>query len=379
MSQPLANIKVLDLSRLLPGPYCTQVLADFGAEVIKVEEPRIGDYMRWESEQLDEAGSAMFHSLNRNKKSVTLNLKDEADRVQFKKLVQDADVLIESFRPGVMERLGLGYDVLNALNEKLIYCAITGYGYSGPYKDLPGHDSNFLSYSGILQLQGRKGERPVFSPIQIADLAGGAQQAVSGILLALFERTTSGKGQFVDIAMLDGSVSLLQLVFPDFAATGALTQRGDHYLTGNLACYDIYETQDGRYLSVGALEPKFWQAFCEAIGETQLIATLNGNEEIQQQMRETIQKRLMQKTMVEWMAIFNAVDTCVAPLLTLEEVAENEQLLEREMIVNTQIGNKEIKQIGIPIKLSRTPGKIVSNAPKLGEHNDEVLGKVSKM
>ncbi|WP_431027581.1 CaiB/BaiF CoA transferase family protein [Lysinibacillus sp. LZ02] len=373
MSLPLDHIKILDLSRLLPGPYCTQVLADFGADVIKIEEPELGDYMRWENEKLDDAGGAMFHSLNRNKRSITLDLKSEYGKQIFKELVKTADVVLESFRPGVMERLGLSYEVLNTINEKLIYCAITGFGQTGPYMDMPGHDVNYLSYAGIMELQGEETRKPILSSIQIADIAGGAQQAINGILLALFERTVSGKGQFVDISMLDGSVSLLQTTLAEYLVSNDVPKRGQPYLSGGLACYDVYRTKDDRHLSVGALEMKFWRPFCQVIGEETFIEQLNAPSDIQQKMRLRIQEILFEKTLEEWMQTFQHVGTCVSPILTFDEVVENPQIKVRDMIIDIAHDNGSVKQIGIPIKLSRTPGSIRTSAPKLGEHNDQII------
>ncbi|WP_332647387.1 CaiB/BaiF CoA transferase family protein [Lysinibacillus sp. 54212] len=376
MSLPLDNIKILDLSRLLPGPYCTQVLADFGADVIKIEEPKLGDYMRWESEKLDDAGGAMFHSLNRNKRSITLDLKSDDGKQIFKELVKTADVVLESFRPGVMERLGLSYEVLNEINEKLIYCAITGFGQTGPYKNMPGHDVNFVSYAGIMELQGEETGKPILSSVQIADIAGGAQQAITGILLALFERTVSGKGQFVDISMLDGSVSLLQTTLPQYLVTNEVPKRGQLDLSGGLACYSIYRTKDNRHISVGAFEKKFWRSFCQVIGEESFIEQSNAPSDIQQKMRTRIQEILLEKTLAEWMTALQHLETCVSPILTFDEVVEDPQIQDRDMIIDITHENGSVKQIGIPIKLSRTPASIRTSAPKLGEHNNQIIGEL---
>ncbi|HEX7065458.1 MAG TPA: CoA transferase, partial [Bacillales bacterium] len=266
MALPLESIRILDLTRLLPGPYCTMLLADFGAEVIKVETPKTGDYARWIEPQLNDGNSAQFHSLNRNKKSMVLNLKSEEGKAVFLQLAQTADVVIESFRPGVMERIGIGYPTLKEINPEIVFCSLTGYGQNGPYAKSPGHDINYLSYSGLLDLQGEQGGRPVVPAAQIADLGGGALPAAVGIMLALFDREKSGQGQFVDIAMLDGVISWLQTILPDYLATEVPLKRGELALSGGKACYEVYETKDGRYLAVGALEEKFWREFCEAIG-----------------------------------------------------------------------------------------------------------------
>ena len=377
MSLPLENIRVLDLTRLLPGPFCTLMLADFGADVIKIEEKGTGDYIRWDEPMIDDERSAMFCSLNRNKRSVTLNLKSEEDKQIFYELVKEADVLIESFRPGVMNRLGLGYESLRVQNKKLIYCALTGYGQDGPYASLPGHDINYLSYSALLDLQGVSNGKPAHSPMQIADIAGGAQMALSGILLALIERSKSGEGQFVDISMMDGSISVLQTLLPNYLVSGELPKRGETTLTGGRACYEVYQTKENRYLSVGALEPKFWREFCKTIGQESLIELLDAPPEIQNNMKQKIQSIIIQKTLSEWVEIFDGVNACVSPVLNFEEMMKDPQVLKREMIRDVEFSNNlKVKQIGIPIKLSKTPGKIRLAPPKLGEHNDEIFNEL---
>lgn len=370
MALPLENIRILDLTRLLPGPYCSQFFADFGAEVIKIEEPNIGDYARWTQPQVD-GYSALFSSLNRNKKSVTLNLKKEDDREQFRELVKTADVLIESFRPGVMERLELSYETLKELNPKLVYCAITGYGQTGPYQNKPGHDINYLSYAGLLHFNAEaKDEKPTIPATQIADLGGGALMGVAGILTALMGRNVTGKGQFVDISMMDGVLSWMQTILPDYLTNQSAT-KGELPLAGGKACYGVYETADGRYLSVGAIEPKFWRVFCESIERSDLIPLLDAPHEQQVELRKEVQQEISKKTLAEWNMIFDDVDACVAPLLTLDEMMENPHVAAREMLVTFEGQN----QIANPIKLSDTPAQIYSKAPSLGKHNDEILGK----
>ncbi|HET7579342.1 MAG TPA: CaiB/BaiF CoA-transferase family protein [Bacillales bacterium] len=371
MSLPLKSIRVLDLTRLLPGPYCTMLLADFGAEVIKVEAPGIGDYARWNEPKIDE-NSAQFHSLNRNKKSLVLNMKAEEGKALFLKLAKTADVVIESFRPGVMDRLGIGYDVLKEINPGLVYCALTGYGQNGPYVNLPGHDINYLSYAGLLELQGEQEGRPVVPAAQIADLGGGALPAALGIMLALFEREKSARGQFVDIAMMDGVVSWLQTTLPDFLATDVPPTRGELVLSGGKACYEVYETKDGRYLSVGALESKFWKAFCETIGKEDFIPLQNASIKEQNRMKAQIQDVMEKQTLADWLERFSGIEACVAPVNRFDEVVSDPQILAREMI--RKFGGS--KQIGFPIKLSETPGTIHSQAPGLGEHTDEIMEEI---
>ncbi|WP_209123277.1 CaiB/BaiF CoA-transferase family protein [Alkalihalobacillus sp. BA299] len=373
MKSPLHSLRVLDLTRLLPGPYCTLLLADFGAEVIKIEEPQLGDYARWEEPKVG-TDSAIFSSLNRNKKSVTLNLKAEKDKEIFLEMVKTADIVVESFRPGVMDRLGLKYEHLKMINPKLIYCAITGYGQTGPYAKLPGHDLNYLSFAGLLELQGERNAKPVLSPVQIADIGGGSLNAVIGILMAVISRNQTGEGQFVDISMLDGVVSWLQTILPNYLANNELPTRGKLPLSGEKACYEVYETSDQRYLAVGALEPKFWKEFCKGINREDLIEDLGAPISRQDEMKNEISNIIKAKTLGEWVETFEEYDTCVSPVLNFEEMISHPQIVSRQMIQS--VPGLNYKHIGIPIKLSETPGNIHSNAPRLGEHNEEIFEQI---
>lgn len=377
MSLPLEGIRVLDLTRLLPGPYCSLLLADFGADVIKVEHPEVGDYARWSSPKVGDQ-SALFLSLNRNKRSITLNLKEKEDQEVFLELVKTADVVLESFRPGVMERLGLGYEVLKKQNPKLIYCAITGYGQTGPMADEPGHDLNFLSYSGLLHLQGQSGEKPMIPSVQIGDIGGGALMAAVGVLVSIIDAQKSSEGQFVDISMLDGVISWMQTILPDrWASAEPLPDRGELLLNGGKAAYEVYRTRDNRFLSVGALEFKFWKNFCEGIGREEFIDKLDAPIEEQRRMKIGIEQSVLQKTLKEWMSLFEGVDACVAPVLTPEEMARHEQVKQREMVeevTHPQLGL--MKTISNPIKLSGEKGKIRHHPPQLGEHNEEILREI---
>lgn len=292
---PLEGIRVLDLTRLLPGPYCSLLLADYGADVIKIEDPKVGDYARWYEPRVNDDQSAMFISLNRNKRSITLDLKAEKDKDVFISLVKTADVLIESFRPGVMERLGLGYEQLKVHNPKLIYCAITGYGQTGPYSNEAGHDLNFLSYSGLLHLQGAPNEKPLIPSVQIGDIGGGALMAAVGILLAIINAKNTNTGQFVDISMLDGALSWMHTILPNYWTSDEMPNRGELTLNGGKACYEIYRTKDDRFISVGALENKFWENFCEIIGKEELIDQLEEPLVQQRIMKQEVQTAIQQK------------------------------------------------------------------------------------
>lgn len=373
MSLPLDGIRVLDLTRLLPGPFCTLLLADFGADVIKVEDPNDGDYARWYEPKTGEY-SALFSSLNRNKRSISLNLKSEVDKQIFIDLVKTSDVLVESFRPGVMKRLGLGYEELKNHNPRLIYCAITSYGQTGPYSEMPGHDLNFLSYSGLLHLQGEPNKKPMIPSVQIGDIGGGSLMAAIGILLSIIDASKTGRGEFIDISMLDGTVSWMQTILPDYFVTQKLPGRGELVLNGGKACYEVYETKDNRYISVGALEYKFWRNFCHVIGKEELTDQLNAPLDRQKIMKEEIKTVMLQKTLKEWLNQFKGVDACVSPVLTPEEMLHDPQIKHRKIIEEVQDSYEvKLKQIENPIRLSRNKAASRRKAPCLGEHNGEIL------
>ncbi len=369
----LSGIKVLDLSRLLPGPYCTLMMADYGAEVIKIEEPGNGDYIRWRKPAIEGIG-ARHLTINRNKKSVELNLKTDEGKEIFKKMAAEADVIIESFRPGVMDRLGLGYDEISKINKGIVYCSLTGYGQTGPYRNLPGHDLNYIGYSGILGLIGEKGGKPVVPGVQIADIGGGALMALSGICMALFHKERTGKGQYIDISMLDGAVTWLYAAASDYFASGKIPKRGNNRLDGHFAFYNVYETKDGKYLSVGASELKFWKNICELIGKPEWITLHEGPDEVQEKLKSELAKVFKQKDQKEWLDLLAMEETCVGPVNDIDQIFNDPQIIERELF--TQMNHPVagmIRQIGFPIKFSETPGKIHSHSPILGEHTEEIL------
>jgi crotonobetainyl-CoA:carnitine CoA-transferase CaiB-like acyl-CoA transferase len=341
----LAGIRVLDLTRLLPGGFCTLLLADFGADVIKVEDMGAGDYAR--------ADPPSFAALNRGKRSIQVDLKSDAGRAAFLRLARDADVVVESFRPGVMDRLGVGWEVLREVNPTLVYCAITGYGQDGPLRDRAGHDLNYLARTGVLALS----EHPVQSSVQIADVAGGALMAAFGILAAL----RTGKGQFVDISMADGALSLLAMPAAQLLAGGPVPRRGELVLGGRLLCYRPYRCADG-WVSVGALEPTFWAAFCRGVGRPDLIEhqfDAPGSE-----AHAAVEAICASRTRAEWDAFNAEHDCCVEPVLELDEALADAQA--RGMVAGSVLGN--------PIRLSETPADPFRGPPPgLGEHTDELL------
>ncbi|PFH87758.1 CaiB/BaiF CoA-transferase family protein [Bacillus sp. AFS088145] len=373
MTLALESIRILDLTRLLPGPFSTMLLADYGAEVIKIEDTDLGDYARVINPKIG-GDSAIFHSINRNKKSICIDLKTEKGKEIFLQLVEKADVVVESFRPGVMDRLGIGYSVLKKINPRLIYCAVTGYGQTGPYSKKPGHDLNFISYAGVLEYFGVSDRKPIVPSVQIADIGGGALMSTIGILIAIYERERSGVGQFIDVSMMDGVLSWLQVLLPAFLVTKEHQVRGQHDLFGRKANYEVYETKDGLYLSVGATELKFWEVFCTKVGREDFFQKINAPTEVQDFMKVEIQSIIIQKTRKEWIEIFDGVETCVSPVNRLEDLEEDPHVIERNMIQiykDAEVG--EVKLISPPIKLSKTPGSIRKLAPKSGEHTKELL------
>jgi alpha-methylacyl-CoA racemase len=377
MSLPLEGIRVLDLSRLLPGGFCSLLLADFGADVLKVEDTGMGDYIRWAPPYYegaeDSAKSALFLSLNRNKRSIRIDLKNERGREVLLRLVGEYDVVLESFRPGVLDRLGVGYERMREVNPGIVYCAISGYGQTGPKREAAGHDMNYLGLVGLLGLTGARDGEPVQAAGQIADLGGGALMAAFGILAALRERDSSGEGQLVDVSMADGALSWLGMVAGAYFADGVLPRRGELTLAGSLVCYRPYECADG-WVALGALEPKFWQVWCRGVDREDLI-----EQQFQAPGSEThaqVCEIFMARTRVQWEAFAQQHDCCLEPVLGLDEALESELVREREMVVELrQPGVSEgVRQLGVPVKLSRTPGTHARiPGPGLGEHTVEVL------
>jgi alpha-methylacyl-CoA racemase len=375
----LEDIRVLDLSRLLPGGFCSLLLADFGAEVLKVEDTGMGDYIRWSPPYYegaeDSAKSALFLALNRGKRSIRLDLKQEAGKQVLLRLVREHDVLLESFRPGVMDRLGVGYETLREHNPRLVYCAITGYGRDGPNTARSGHDMNYLGLNGLLGLTGDAGGPPVQPGGQIADLGGGALMAAFGIMAALRERERSGEGQLVDVSMFDGSLSWLALVAAQYLADGQVPRRGALPLAGGLICYRPYACSDG-WVTLGALEPKFWQEWCRGVGREDLVE--KQFERPGSEAHAEVERIFLERTRDEWQAFASEHDCCLEPVLGLDEALDSELVRAREMVVKLdQPGAEpEVRLLGVPVKLSRTPGAPAGPGPALGEHTREVLSSL---
>jgi alpha-methylacyl-CoA racemase len=374
----LAGLRVLDLSRLLPGGFCSLLLADFGADVIKVEDTGMGDYVRYSPPHYEgaepSAGSAPFLALNRGKRSIRIDLKNDAGRAVLLRLVHDADVLLESFRPGVMDRLGVGYERLREENPQLVYCAITGYGQDGPYASRAGHDMNYLALTGLLGLTGEADGPPVQAAGQIADLGGGALMAAFGILAALREREGSGEGQFVDVSMTDGALSWLAMVAARHLAGGEVPRRGGTELAGGLICYRPYRCADG-WVTLGALEPKFWRAWCAGVGRDDLAE--HQFAAVGSKVHGEVEAVFAQRTRSEWQAFNDEHDCCLEPVLALDEALESELVRAREMVIEIdQPGAGPVRLLGTPVKLSRTPADPArAGGPPIGGDTDPVLAE----
>ena len=377
MSGALDAIKVLDLSRLLPGGFCSLLLADHGADVLKVEDTGSGDYIRssppYHEGADDSAKSALFLALNRNKRSIRVNLKQPEGRGVLLALVREHDVVLDSFRPGVLDRLGVGYDAMRAVNPRIILCAITGYGLNGPLRTRPGHDMNYLARAGLLGLTGEADGAPVQAAGQIADIGGGAQLAAFGILAALRERDRSGEGQVVDISMTDGALSWLALVAAGYLANGELPKRGMLDLAGGLVCYRPYACADG-WVTLGALEPTFWAAWCRGIGREDLIDKQYAKPGSDTDAElETI---FAGRTRAEWEAFAAEVECCLEPVLGLDEALDSELVRAREMVseLDQPGAQQPVRLLASPVKLSRTPADCNRlPGPALGEHTAQVL------
>jgi len=361
---PLEGVRVLDLSRLLPGPYCSRILADYGAEVIKLERPGGGDWLRYVPPLVD-GESVFFRAINRGHKSLTLNLKSDEGRVIFLRLVERADVLLEGFRPGVMERLGLGYQSLSQANPRLVYCTLTGYGPSGPYRQRAGHDLNYVGLAGLLDLAGPQEGPPAIPGIQVADLAGGLWAAL-GILLALLARERTGRGQRVDGSLLGAALACMPVAVARHVG-GAPMARGGSDLTGGLVCYQVYQAQDGGYVTLAALEPEFWAAFCRTVGRQDLLdqqlAPATPGEPVYEELRTLFRTR----TREEWAEVAGA-DSCCEPVYDVGEALASAPVQALGMLAGAGLLP--------PVRLSASVARPPAPAPTLGQHTAGLLGEL---
>ena len=356
----LSGVNVLDISRLLPGPYCSMMLADHGARVIAVEGGHSSGDMPF------------FDAVNRNKEHISLNLKTEEGEKIFLRLAKKADVIIEGFRPGVATRLGIDYKTVCGVNPGVIYCSITGFGQTGPRKNLPGHDVNYLGYAGILDLIGESDRPPSIPGVQFADISGG-MAAANGVLLALFSREKTGEGQFIDISMTDNMVAFLPTVIFFSKFTGKNPRRSDEILSHGFACYNTYETSDNRYITIGALESKFWKALCLCMNAPEYIP-LQFDEERKIEIKKFMREKFAERTLAQWESELVEVDACWGRTQNFSEVISDESFIERGAIMEMKLkdGTSE-KTIGVPIKLSKTPGSVRTPPAAFGEHTFSVL------
>jgi len=353
----LSGITVIDLSRLLPGPYCTMILADHGARVIAIEDPRYRD-----------RGEYVF-PVYRNKSHMTLELKSDRGREIFFRLVRDADVVVEGFRPGVVERLGVDYSAVGRINPSIVYCSITGYGQTGPMRDAAGHDVNYLSHSGLLELMGEKDRPPAIPGVQIADLVGGGMNGALGVLLALFHRQRTGDGQHIDISMTDGALGLLPAVQFFQALFGKAQTRGDTFLAHRYACYNTYGTADDRYLAVGAVENRFWQNLCDHLGRPE-YGPLQYDEAHREEIIAFLRDRFRQQPLENWERELSGLDVCVTPVKSVAEALADPLFRERGMLA---AGDQDDDTLGVPVKMGATPGGVRSVPPAFGADTDRIL------
>lgn len=363
---PLYGIRVLDLTRLLPGPYCSRILVDFGAEVIRIEPPEGGDWLR-DASGIDAGMQCLFEDLNRGKKSIVINLRSSEGREIFLRLACTADVLLEGFRPGVIDRLGLGYEVLHQANPRLVYASLTGYGQDGPYRDRVGHDLNYIGLTGLLHLTGELGGPPVIPATQVADIMGALWMAI-GILVALQGREGTGEGCRVDGSLLGAALASLPLALASHQAE-LPTERGGGVLHGGLVCYNVYATKDGRHMTLAALEPKFWRNFCEAVGRQDLVGEQFAPALAGDPAYEAVCALFRSKTRREWVDLLEGKEVCCEPLATLEEA----------------LGSAPIQALGMlkgdfmasPLKIGDGDEPISTPPPELGQQTSELLSELS--
>jgi len=370
---PLAGIRVLDLTRLLPGPMCTLHLADLGADVIKVEDTGAGDYARTLATSPDASSSRMtawYRAINRNKRSLAVDLKAADGHAAFMALARAADVVVEGFRPGVVRTLGIDYDAIRAVNPRVVYCSLSGYGQTGPRALAAGHDVNYLGYAGVLDHAGARNGPPALANLQIADLLGGAATAAIGILGALFGALRHGVGRYVDVAMADAVLAHQILALGAFEDAGQVAPRGDDLLTGGVPCYGVYETQDHRWLAVGALEAKFWRRLCDTLARPDLVPLQFARGDAGERVRATLAAIFMADTRDAWCARFRDVDCCVTPVLSFAEVLADPQFAARAVVIAGRDGSR---QYAPPFALSPCSFAVTRDAPVQGEHGREVL------
>jgi alpha-methylacyl-CoA racemase len=371
LGDALEGIRVLDLSRLLPGPFLTMILADLGADVVKIEDPTAGDYMRRAPPQKG-GMSGRYLAVNRGKRSVVLDLKSSAGHAAMLRMAAHADVVVESFRPGVMDKLGVGYAALSQVNPRIVMCSVSGFGQSGPYTHRAGHDLGYLAIAGVLAMGGQADGAPMMPGVQIADLAGGALWGATAILGALVRRHRTGTGAFLDISMTEGALALLSAELGNVDC-GAHPTRGTANLNGGLACYNIYRTKDDRYLAVGALEPKFWLALNAAVGRPTTVAELIPEAPVQAKARGELAAIFATRTAAEWQAVLATSDCCVEVVTEMDELADHPLHQAREVFFSFDAGPGigQVRQARTPLGAPKSPRP----PPLQGQHTREVLAE----
>jgi crotonobetainyl-CoA:carnitine CoA-transferase CaiB-like acyl-CoA transferase len=376
MSQqlPLDGVRILDLTRLLPGPYATLLLGDMGAEVIKVEQPGIGDYMRAEEPKVGD-DSHVFSILNRNKKSVSLDLKDDRGREAFLTLAAEADAVVEGFRPGVVDRLGIGYEAVRERNDAVVYCSVSGYGQESPYEQWAGHDVNYVGVGGLLGMTGRPDEVPTLPGLPVADFAGGMMGAYA-VTVGLLKVANTGEGDYYDVSMTDVVVSWLSLYAPlAFDAGTETPARGQTQPAGKYPCYSVYETGDGEYVTLGAMEYHFWERFCEAVG---LEEYANEDDhfpegERLEEVRAAVAARFAERPLDAWLDRLDPVEIPVAPVNDLDDVWDDPQVVERGLVTHVPVAGEDVPVVDNPLRAASGNDWVRERPPALGEHSEQLL------
>lgn len=365
----LDGIRVLDLARLGPGPHCAQILGDLGADIIRVEEPGPGRGRR-AGRMLRLPGDA---AIRRNSRSIALDLKSDEGRQVFYKLAASADAVMEGFRPGVAKRLGIDYETLRTVRPDIVYASLTGYGQEGPYSGHVGHDINYQGIAGIIDLTGERDRPPVIPGNAVGDNAGGISAAL-GIAVALLARERTGIGQYLDVSMVDTLVTMMSLNIEQYVTRGEVPRRGETFLTGQYPWYNLYETKDGKYISVGAVEPWFYENLCRLLGREDLAADQYAEGARREEIFSAFREIFRTKTRDEWTALLMPAETCVAPVYSIDELVSDPHLRRRQMILDAGAPGKDLRtQVGVMLKLSETPGRVRRPGPELGENTVELL------
>ena len=381
--QALEGIKVLDFCRNAPGMFCTMVLGDLGADVLMVERPMTGDRAEYErvvrgiTNPEEERRHASYNALQRNKRSLALNLKEPEAQEIFYALAQDADVVVEGFRPGVMERLGVGYQRVKEINPRIVYCSVSGYGQDGPYAGLAGHDINYISFAGALNMIGASEEEKPAIPLNLlADYAGGGLCGAVAVLAALLARNSTGRGQYLDIAMTEGVMYMMAAVVSGFFSEGRSPKRGASRLNGGATYYNVYETQDGKFLTIAANEPWFWVNLCRALGREDLVPCQEAQGQQRQEILEFLEDTFKTRTRDEWFELLKDQNISVGKVYSMEEALSDPHVAHRGMVVEVEapdLPEGKVSQVGIPIHLSDTPGRVRHVGSVTGQHTEEVL------